>query len=48
MARGFKPITPEDIDELLGKTAQPGGDGKLEIYKTTRYGSAYHFRQHGE
>ena len=48
MARGFKPITQEEIDELLAKTSEPGRDGKLEHYKTTRYGSAYHFRQHGE
>jgi len=33
---------------LLAKTEEPGGDGKLEPFKTTRYGSAYHFRQHGE
>jgi predicted aldo/keto reductase-like oxidoreductase len=48
MARGFKPVTQEEIDELLAKTAEPGRDGRLEHYKTTRYGSAYHFRQHGE
>ncbi len=48
MARGFKPVTQEEIDDLLGKTADDGSDGKLEKYKTTRYGSPYHFRQHGE
>jgi hypothetical protein len=48
MARQFNPITKDDLDELLLKTADAGADGKLEQYKTTRYGSAYHFRQHGE
>ncbi len=46
MARDFKPVTQQEIDALLAKTAEPGSDGKLERYKTTRYGSAYHFRQH--
>jgi uncharacterized protein len=48
MAQHFKPIAGQDLDELLAKTAQPGRDGKLEPHKTTRYGSAYHFRQHEE
>jgi predicted aldo/keto reductase-like oxidoreductase len=48
MARGFRPISQQEIDGLLRKTADPGRDGKLEKYKTTRYGSAYHFKQHGE
>lgn len=46
MAQDFKPIVGQDLDELLEKTAHPGRDGKLEPHKTTRYGSAYHFRQH--
>ena len=48
IARDFKPITEDDVDELLAQTAAPGKDGKLEMYKTTRFGSAYHFKQHGE
>ena len=48
MAQNFKPITDQDLDELLEKTATPGRDGKLEPHKTTRYGSAYHFQQHAE
>ncbi len=48
MARSFKPVTQEEVDDLLGETADAGSDGKLEKYKTTRYGSPYHFRQHGE
>jgi predicted aldo/keto reductase-like oxidoreductase len=46
MAQNFTPITGQDLDELLQKTAAPGRDGKLEPHKTTRFGSAYHFRQH--
>jgi aryl-alcohol dehydrogenase-like predicted oxidoreductase len=48
MARGFKPMTKEELAELLARTKAPGSDGKIEIFKTTRYGSAYHFKQHGE
>ncbi len=48
IARNFRPFTQDEIDELLGKTKTTGHDGKHERYKTTRYGSAYHFKQHGE
>ncbi len=48
MARSFTPVTQEEIDDLLAGTAGVGGDGKFEKYKTTRYGSSYHFQQHGE
>ena len=48
MARSFKPVTQDDVDTLLAQTEQPARDGKLEHYKTTRYGSKYHFDQHGE
>ncbi len=48
IARSFKPLTEAEIDRLLSTNKESGSDGKLERYKTTRYGSAYHFRQHGE
>lgn len=48
MARSFTPVTQEEIDDLLAGMAGVGGDGKFEKYKTTRYGSSYHFQQHGE
>ncbi len=48
MARSFTPVTQEEIEDLLAGTAEVGGDGKFEKYKTTRYGSPYHFQQHGE
>ncbi len=48
MARAFEPMTEKELETLLARTKQPGRDGKLEIFKTTRYGSRYHFKQHGE
>jgi len=48
MARGFQPMTQQEMAQLLAQTEEPGSDGKFEPFKTTRYGSAYHFRQHGE
>jgi predicted aldo/keto reductase-like oxidoreductase len=46
MARSFKPMTPEELEKHLAETKVPGSNGKLELWKTTRYGSAYHFKQH--
>jgi uncharacterized protein len=48
MAQAFKPVTDTEIEHLLARTELPGNDGQLEKYKTTRYGSPYHFKQHGE
>lgn len=48
MARNFRPLVEDDLKQLLAETEEPAQDGKLERYKTTRYGSAYHFKQHGE
>ncbi len=48
VARNFKPMTAEEQQKLLARTQEAGSDGKLEPFKTTRYGSAYHFKQHEE
>lgn len=48
VARRFRPMSEDELAELLAKTKPLGSDGKLELFKTTRYGSEYHFRQHGE
>lgn len=48
IARRFKPMTPDETQALLAQTKAAGSDGKLEPFKTTRYGSAYHFKQHGQ
>jgi len=46
MARGFQPVREEEIRRLLAKTEEPGGDGQMEPWKTTDYGSRYHREQH--
>jgi aryl-alcohol dehydrogenase-like predicted oxidoreductase len=48
VARNFKPMTAEAVETLLARTKQAGSDGKLEPFKTARYSSAYHLKQHGE
>jgi uncharacterized protein len=48
MARNFKPLGADEVRELLAQTKTAGSDGKLEPFKTARYGSPYHFKQHGE
>jgi len=46
LARGFKPLVADEINQLLAETKVPAVDGKLEPFKTTEYGSAYHAQQH--
>lgn len=46
MARSFQPISEEEAKQLLAQTEERGGDGKLEPWKTTTYGSRYHREQH--
>jgi aryl-alcohol dehydrogenase-like predicted oxidoreductase len=46
MARAFEPISQDEIKRLLADTETPGGDGKLEPWKTTDYGSRHHRDQH--
>ncbi|MHC4405285.1 MAG: aldo/keto reductase [Planctomycetota bacterium] len=41
VARSYKPFDDEEIKSLLAKTKGPGSDGKLEPFKTTRFGSAH-------
>jgi len=48
MARSFKPVSEQEMKQLLAQTEKPGGDGKLEPWKTTRYGSGYHRKQHAD
>jgi predicted aldo/keto reductase-like oxidoreductase len=48
MAKSFKPIVEEEIDELLAKSAEPARAGEFEKYKTTGYSTPYHSKQHGE
>ena len=48
MARGFKPMSEEELQDLRAKTQVACSDGKLEGYKRKQFGSAFHFRQHEE
>lgn len=48
VARGFRPMSPEEMQALVAKTAAAGSKGEYERFKTTRrYDGAYHRRQHG-
>lgn len=46
MARSFKPVSEQEMQQLLAQTEEPGGDGKMEPWKTTDYGSRHHREQH--
>ena len=46
MARNFRPVSEDEMKELLADTQKAGSDGKLEVWKTTGYGGRYHREQH--
>ena len=46
MARAFQPISESEAEQLLATTKAPGSDGKMEPWKTARYGSRHHYKQH--
>ena len=46
MARAFQPILEGEMKELLAETESAGSEGKLEPWKSPRYGSRYHREQH--
>jgi predicted aldo/keto reductase-like oxidoreductase len=48
VARGFQPLSADDMTAALNQSQPSSAEGKYEIYKTTRYGSDFHFKQHGE
>jgi predicted aldo/keto reductase-like oxidoreductase len=48
IGRAFQPLTPAETDALMAKVKEPQGDGRYELFKTSkRYDSAYHRTQHG-
>ena len=48
IARGFKPMTPEEMQALRQRCASFAGDGHLELYKSTKkYDSGVGREQHG-
>jgi predicted aldo/keto reductase-like oxidoreductase len=48
VGRGFKPMTEDEMNDLVAKTEEAGRDGRYEGFKTsTRFDGGYHRRQHG-
>ena len=48
IARGFKPMTPEEMQALRQRCASFAGDGHLELYKSTKkYDGGVGREQHG-
>jgi hypothetical protein len=48
IARGFKPMTAEEMDTLRRRCAPAAGDGHLELYKSTmKYDGDLGRAQHG-
>ena len=48
IARGFKPMTTDEMDALRKRVAPEAGDGHLELYKSTkRYDAEVGREQHG-
>lgn len=46
MARGFQPVTEDEMTRLIADAEAEGRDGELELWKTTNYGGRYHREQH--
>ena len=48
IVREFKPMTAEERSAVLAKVAAVAGDGRYELFKTSKmYDSGYHRKQHG-
>ena len=48
LARNFRPMTEQELGDLLAQSREPGSQGKFERFKTTRnYDGGYHRKQHG-
>lgn len=48
IARSFKPMTPEEKQALMTRVRDVQGDGRFELFKTSkRFDSGYHRLQHG-
>src|ERR1017187_3680605 len=48
LARGFKPMTPEEKRVLLEKIKDEAGDGRHELFKSTKdFDGPVHRKQHG-
>lgn len=48
VARNFKPMTSQEKEGLLAKVKDEAGDGRHELFKSTKsFDGSYHRRQHG-
>ncbi|HNY39632.1 MAG TPA: aldo/keto reductase [Bryobacteraceae bacterium] len=48
IGRSFEPLTQEEHQGLITRLREPRGDGRYELFKTSKqYDSAYHRTQHG-
>ena len=48
LARGFKPMSQHEKDTLLAKVKDAGGDGRHELFKSTKtFDGPHHRKQHG-
>jgi predicted aldo/keto reductase-like oxidoreductase len=47
LARAFKPMTPEEKSELLARVKDVAGDGRHELFKSTKvFDGPHHRKQH--
>ncbi len=48
IVREFKPMTAEERTAVLAKVGTVAGDGRYELFKTSKtFDSSYHRKQHG-
>ncbi len=45
IARSFKPMTPEEVADLVARTQEKGRDGQIEQWKVGNYGCDWHHKQ---
>ncbi len=47
IAKQFKPMTAEEMEKIVARTAEVGATGRIEAYKTGDYGCSVHRRKYG-
>jgi len=48
LARGFKPMTKQEMDAMQGRVKDEAGDGRHELFKSSKtYDGPHHRKQHG-
>jgi uncharacterized protein len=48
LARAFKPFTPEENRKLMSRVKDLAGDGRHELFKSTKvFDGPHHRKQHG-